>query len=278
MAGDAQKKVRGGSVLTGDSRVPLYQQIFVILRNKIQSGELRAGDWIAGENDLCQEFGVSRITARRALNELAESGLVERQQGRGTQVLARAAAGPMVTAMDGLLESVGHIGRTTTVDVLNHGKVAAGREVGAALDVAPDAIVVRSVRVRLLGDAPMSYLVTWVPDDIGALIAGQDMSQTPLLLLLEEAGVDVNAAHQTITATVADAEVAMALDIPAGAPLIELRRIVRDSDGRAVEFIKVLYRPDVYRFEMAMRRVEGQVGKTWSSQENVALEGPVKDV
>lgn len=276
MAKTVQDQTVGGSasILRSETRVPLYQQIFVILRNKIQAGELRPGDAVAGENDLCGEFGVSRITARRALNELAQSGLVERQRGRGTRVLASPAIAPMVASIDGLLENVGHIGRTTTVSVLDFGQVAAGREVGEALQQAPTDPVIRAVRVRHLAEAPMCYLVTWVPLDIGALIAGQDMSQTPLLLLLEQAGVAVDAARQTITATIADPEVAPALGIPAGAPLIEVRRIVSDTAGRPVEYIKILYRPECYRFEMAMRRVEGQVGKTWSSDQNIALEGP----
>lgn len=270
-----KQEVAGESpILRADTRVPLYQQIFVILRNKIQSGELQEGQIIAGEKELCEEFGVSRITARRALNELAQSGLVERQRGRGTRVLPRSNAQPLVASMDGLLENVQHIGRTTTVRVLQHGKVRAGYEAAQALAVDDATEVIRSVRVRDLAEAPMSYLVTWVPEDIGALIAGQDMSRTPLLLLLEAAGVDVARAHQTVTATIADPEVALALGIPAGAPLIDVRRVVSDRQGRPVEYIRILYRPEYYRFEMTMQRVEDRVGKRWASGDQIALEGP----
>ncbi|MEX0280797.1 MAG: GntR family transcriptional regulator [Arenibacterium sp.] len=262
------------TVLRTDTKVPLYQQIFVILQNKIQSGELAAGETIAGEKELCDEFGVSRITARRALNELAQSGLVDRKRGRGTRVLAQSNVQPLVASMDGLLENVQHIGRTTTVRVLKHGKARAGIDVARALDVDEAATVVRSIRVRDLAEAPMSYLMTWVPEDIGELIAGQDMSRTPLLLLLEEAGVDVTRAQQTVTATIADPEVALALDIPAGAPLIDVRRIVSDRTQRPVEYIRILYRPEFYRFEMTMQRVEGQVGKRWTASDDIALEGP----
>ena len=253
------------SVLDEATGVPLYQQIFVILRNKIQSGELSPGDMVSGEQDLCQEFGVSRITARRALNELAQNGLVERRRGSGTRVLAQAAGPPLIASIDGLFENVGHIGRTTAVRVLRHGPVLAGQDAAAALNIDPAAQLIRAVRVRLVNDTPICFLETWVPEDISALIADQDMSQTPLLLLLEQAGVEVATARQSISATVADPEVALALGIPAGAALIEVRRVVADVTGRAVEYIKILYRPEHYRFEMAMRRVDGQVGKTWAS-------------
>jgi len=260
-------------VLDTRSGVPLYQQIFVILQNKIQSGELRKGDTVATEQEICTEFGVSRITARRALNELATRGLVKRQRGRGTRV-AEGPAQPVDASIDGLLENVGHIGRTTTVEVLRNGEVPAGREAATALGLAPGDTVIRAVRVRHLEKAPMSYLVTWVPPDIGAQISGQDMSNTPLLLLLEEAGVPVATARQTITATLADAEVSGALNVPAGAPLIEVRRIVYDIQERAVEYIKILYRPELYRFEMTMHRISGANGRVWHAQDQGTLDAP----
>lgn len=271
---EIQKVEDDGPILGNDTRVPLYQQIYVILRNKIQSGEWAEGEMIAGEKELCEEFGVSRITARRALNELAEGGLVERQRGRGTRVLAQRSTQPLVASMDGLLENISHIGRTTTVRVLRHGKLRAGRDVAEALAIDPAETVVRSIRVRDLADAPMSYLMTWVPQDIAALISGQDMSRTPLLLLLESAGVEVATARQRVSATVADPEVALALGIPAGAPLIDVRRVVLDRAGRAVEYIRILYRPEYYHFEMTMERVEDQVGKRWASGDRIELEGP----
>lgn len=247
--------------------MPLYQQIFVLLRNQIQSGDLAPGARVMGEAELCAAFGVSRITARRALNELALQGLVERTRGRGTMVKPRRAPDPMRATFDGLMENVGHIGRTTSVRVLHRGLEPASREVAAQLQVTPGAPVLHARRVREIGGQSMSYLATWVPPDIAALIAGQDMSATPLLLLLEAAGVPVAGATQTITATLADAVAAAALGVPAGSPLIDVRRTVTDRDDRPVEFIKILYRPELYRFQMSMRRVTGENGRKWDTGE-----------
>jgi len=85
------------------------------------------------------------------------------------------------------------------------------------------------------------------------------------LVVLERAGVDVASARQTISATVADAQVASALSIHAGAPLIEVRRVVRDAADRPVEYIRVLYRPDLYRIEMSMRRIREKEGMRWAA-------------
>ncbi len=261
--------------LNPETGVPLYQQIFVILRNKIISGELSPGEKVMSEQELCLRFGVSRVTARGALTKLAESGLVERQRGSGTRVASRIETKrPVVASMDGLIENVGHIGRTTDVRVLEHGQAPASGECAAALDVDRGTMVQRAIRVRVHDGTPMTYLVTWIPADVAALIEGQDMSATPLLLLLENAGIPVESARQSISATVADSEIAAALGIAAGSPLIEVRRVVSDSSGRPIEYIKVLYRPEFYQFEMNLRRVEQGDGRAWSSDQAVTLAVP----
>lgn len=268
-AGSVSSREGGGdrpnARLDPGAPVPLYHQIFVILRNRIYGGQIAAGDMVPGEQDLCQEFGVSRITAKRALNELADAGLVVRERGRGTRVIKRPPAPAVTASIEGWLENVSLMGIATEAKVLEFGYVPANEDVAAALEVAAGSEVQRAVRVRSLDDAPMSFLVTYVPKDIGRQYDREDLGVTPLLHLLERAGVDVASARQTISASIADAEVAGALSIHAGAPLIEVRRVVRDAADRPVEYIRVLYRPDLYRFEMSMRRVPAEEGMRWST-------------
>lgn len=255
-----------GIRLDSSNAVPLYRQIHTILANRIADGTLAPGETVPGEAAICDEFGVSRITARRALNDLAAEGLVVREQGRGTRVAAQRRAPVLSATLEGLFENVGHIGRTTTVEVLDFRYLPASAAVAAALEIAPGARVQRAVRVRKLAGRAMSYLVTTVPEAVGRLVEGQDLSETPLLLLLERAGVPVASATQTISATLADPEIALALDVSAGSPLIEVNRLIRDDRDRPVEMIRVLYRPDLYRFEMRMQRVPGQNGSSWRAE------------
>jgi len=87
-----------------------------------------------------------------------------------------------------------------------------------------------------------------------------------MLLLMELAAVNVASARQTVSGSLADSDVASALSVHAGTPLIEVRRVVRDSSGRPVEYIRVLYRPDIYRFEMSMNRVREREGMRWATE------------
>lgn len=259
--------------LDASTGVPLYQQLRLILQGQIEAGDLAPGAKVMGEAALCAQFNVSRITARRALNDLADSGLVVRERGRGTRVALESAGGPVSAPLDGLLDSVGHIGRTTTVRVERAGYEDAGVEVATRLQIAPGDRVLHALRLRFLGDQPMSRVQTWVPEDIGARVEALDLSATPLLILLEQAGIAVTSARQTISATLADASAAVALGVPAGAALLDVRRVVCDDQGRPVEFIKILYRPDLYRYQMAMSRVTDDSGTRWNSDGTGAL-GP----
>lgn len=265
LSGGEERGTRPQAKLDPNARVPLYHQIFLILRNRIYDGTIAPGDLVPGEQELCLDFGVSRITARRALNELADAGLVVRERGRGTRVVMRPPVPAVTSSIEGWLENISLMGIATEARVLDFAYVAANGEIASALEVEPGTEVQRAERVRLLDGEPMSFLVTYVPADIGRQYDREDLNRYPLLQLLERAGVDVASARQTISAALADDFVASALDVNPGAPLIDVRRIVRDVRERPIEFIRVLYRPDLYRFEMSMRRVREKDGARWTT-------------
>ena len=134
---------------------PLYHQIFLILHGQIVEGRLAAGAQVPGEEELARQFNVSRITARRALAELAVEGLVTRSRGRGTHVTARDHEPPPVHGgVEGLIENLMAMGLKTQVTLLDFGYEPAAPDVAAALQVAPGAEVQRAVRIRSLADGP----------------------------------------------------------------------------------------------------------------------------
>jgi GntR family transcriptional regulator len=247
--------------------MPLYHQIYLILRQKILGGDFSYDDRIPSELGLVEEYEVSRITARRALDELAKEGLVKRERGKGTRVQFRRPTLPLESSVEGLLENLLAMGLETDVKLIDFEYVSANDEVAKALDCDQGTIVQRAVRVRSFDTGPFSYLVTYVPQDIGSNYDSNDLATQPLLQLLERSGVVVEGAQQRITATLADADVADLLETEVGIALLEIRRIVTDSDGRPVEYIRGLYRPDRYQYNMVLSRVQGQGedSNTWSS-------------
>ena len=246
-------------------KTPLYHQIFLILRGQIEEGRLAPGALVPGEEELARQFHVSRITARRALAELAAEGLVTRGRGRGTHVTPRNEPPPIRAGVEGLLENLFAMGLKTRVTLVEFGFEPAAPDVAAALQIRAGEEVQRAVRVRSLEAGPFSYLTTFVPADIGRKFTRRQLEQQPLLSLLELSGVTIDSAVQTISATLADTRVAPLLMTSVGAPLLRISRVVQDRGGRPVEYIVGLYRPDRYQFRMSLDRVRGEEQNTWSA-------------
>ena len=244
---------------------PLYHQVYLVLRNKILTGAYGFDSLMPSEQETAEMFGVSRITAKRALNDLAGDGLVVRERGRGTRVVYKAPTPPVQASVEGLLENLLAMGLKTEVILLAFDYVRPDDKVARVLHCDDGAMVQRAVRVRCLEGEPFSYLTTFVPEEIGRSYSREDLSAQPLLTLLERSGVDVSRAEQTISATIADAQVAQALDLDFGAPLLSIRRIVYNQNERPVEFISALYRPDRYQYQMMLSRVGDGNTRSWSA-------------
>ena len=240
------------------------KQVYLILRDRILSGALGFGAKLPTENELAEYYAVSRVTVRRALGELARERFIERRRSAGTRVIYRAAPAPVVADISGVLVNIADMGRRTAVKLLSFDYVPAAGAVAEALGVDAETLLQRSIRVRSVDRVPFSYLTTHVPESVAVTFTKQELASRPLLELLERAGVKVENARQRIGAGLATPDVAQALDIRAGSPLIELVRVVFDQSGRAVEHLHALYRPDRYAFEMDLVRSVASGTKAWS--------------
>ena len=241
------------------------RQIYLVLRDRIMSGAMIFGARLPNENDLARAHGVSRVTVRRALSELQREHLIERRRSTGTSVVYRPSPARMTADISGVLANLADMGRSTTVQLLSFDYVQASGTAAAALGVSDHESLQRSVRVRSVDGLPFSYLLTHVPERIGVTFSAKDLADRPLLELLERSGVKVERATQRISAGLAAPDVAHALGVKTGSPLIELVRTVYDRDGRGVEHLHALYRPDRYSFEIDLVRSGSARKKSWSA-------------
>ena len=246
------------------------RRIFLLLRERIVSGELAPGARLPGEPQLAAENGVSRVTIRRALDQLVAEGLLSRRPGAGTYVCARRVQ-PIVADLSNTLAHLVEMGRSTSVRLLSFAYVTPPDPIARALGLGLGERTQRSVRVRMIDGLPFSYLTTHVPERVGLTYSEADLAGTPLLELLERSGVVVECASQTIGATLAGPEPADALGVEIGSPLISMSRVVRDQGDRGVEHLHALYRPDRYSFQMELVR-DGRSGeRRWSPRSSLRL-------
>jgi GntR family transcriptional regulator len=239
-------------------------RLYLLLKERITSGALAPGERLPSEPSLAAAHGLSRVTIRRALQGLSRDGLITRQPGAGTFVAdARGAQAPMVADLSNMLAHLAAMGSATQVRLLSFGYGVPPAPIAEALRLEPGERTQNAVRVRLLDGAPFSYLVTHVPERIGSTYTEADLACRPLLELLERSGVVADKADQTISATLAGPDTAEALGVEIGSALVSLVRVVRDADGRGVEHLSALYRPDMHAFHMELTRTGDVSNRHW---------------
>lgn len=246
--------------------LPKYHQVYLVLREQLADGRFERG--VPGEMHLMKEFGVARVTVRKALERLVTDGLIERSPGRGTVPVARrATAGRAAPQFTGLLENIVDMGLRTSVKVLRCEVLPATDAVARQLDLLPGTPVQKAVRVRSTRLGPLSHITTHVPQAIAKGFGRRELARKPILMLLESSGVVIGRARQSISARLADAEVARLLQVDVGSALLAVQRLVFDADDRPVQWLQGLYRPDRYQYQMQLSRVGGIDAKLWVSEE-----------
>ncbi len=240
------------------------RRVYLLLRDDIAAGHHAEGSVLPSEQRLAKIHGVSRVTVRRALEALARDGLIQKKTGAGSIVRAATSSDSHITAdMVTLMPQIVQMGRETSARLLAFSYGQAPKPVQAALSLTSDERVQTAIRVRSTDGVAFSHLTTYVPEAISKNYSEADLATTPLFELLERSGVDVAAAHQSVTAALATPDVAEALNISVGSALLALTRVMRDDQGGGIEYLSALYRPDMFRLDMALTRVGGQENRHW---------------
>lgn len=230
--------------------VPLYHQIFLLLRDEIISGQRPFGTLVPTEQELSQIYGVSRITTRRALDELAQNRLVERKRRVGSRVVFQPPSPPIEASIEQALESLLTLGRATKVKLIELTEEEAEPPLTYSLGLLAHDKVIRAVRVRWLDDQPLGCVVSYVPSRLGKVFTRAELESVPMLALLERAGLKIGTASQTISATSADATLASMLGVEIWAPILRISRTVYDVAGGAILFTLAQYRADRYQIRL----------------------------
>jgi GntR family transcriptional regulator len=259
-----QKTSGKAAPVSTDAGVPLHRQLFLVLHDEIDRGVIAPGDPLPTEQTLCDQFGVSRITVRRALADLAEQGYIERRQGVGSFVREHGPAEPTDVSdvlragrsyMDGLRQSQFE----TEVEVVELGARRPPRSIGEALGTSGELLhIVRVRRQRRTGE-PLIVSDAWLPNELAELLTESALLRSPLYELLSDAGVVMDRVQHEITAEIAGPRNAHLLDTAIGAALLRLNRLVSVA-GAPHHQLSVLLSPSRSRVVMSQSAAELETG------------------
>jgi GntR family transcriptional regulator len=246
------------TVLSTDAGVPLHRQLFLVLHDEIDRGVMAPGDALPTEQTLCDQFGVSRITVRRALADLAEQGYIERRQGVGSFVREHAPSEPEPAGrsyMDGLRQTQFE----TEVDIVELGARRPPRPIAEALENSGELLhIVRVRRQRRTGE-PLIVTDAWLPAYLSDTLTESALLRAALYELLADAGVVVDRVQHEITAEIAGPRNANLLDTAIGAALLRLNRLAFVG-GAPHHHVSVLLSPNRSRVVMSQSAAELETG------------------
>jgi DNA-binding GntR family transcriptional regulator len=217
---------------------PQYRQIEQALRERISA--LPPGAKLPSDTDLCAEFGVSRMTARNAMERLAADGLIRREPGRGSFVTAPPAhrrANRLMT----FSREMRRAGRVPSSRLLARVVRPATASEAATLGLAPRHLIVYLRRLRLADDEPIAIESTVLVGATAEAVMAADLAAGSLHEALGRAGFVLDRGTGTISAAAASAEDAHLLGIRDGEPLLIERRVIVDGHGRRIEATESRY-------------------------------------
>lgn len=228
-----------------DSPVPIYHQLVQKLTRLILSGALGPGQRLPSETELAASLGISPMTARQALSTIEKNGLIRRQRGVGSFVLARMFDRPL-DQLIGFSQDMKERGIAASSRILRFERAMAPT---AAIEfgvVDPGTPMLRVKRLRMANQQPVA-----VQD---AYFAGVDFPRSDLdragsvYSVLHDLDIHPARAEEWIDAVSAQAEESHLLDIAVGSPMLRLRLLTWTDDDRFVEYSHAVFRADLYQF------------------------------
>ena len=221
----------------------LHRQVFLILRDQILRGHYLPGIMIPNEEALCALFGVSRITVRRAVADLATTGLLQKRHGLGTFVAADLLP-PREPVSLGFIDSLRKSASVTDMEVISVENAQLPTDIAEQLDLVAGVMAVRAVRLRRREGKPVIATEAWVPGKIGSKITRRALEKQAFYELLIAQGIKLGRIVQEITAIAASASLAQRLDTELGSPLLKISHVLHDTDRHPVAHLAIYMCPE----------------------------------
>jgi GntR family transcriptional regulator, N-acetylglucosamine utilization regulator len=234
--------------------LPRYYQLKEIIRERIRRGEWVPGGLIPSERELCERYGISRMTARQSITELVNEGLLYREQGKGTYV-GRPKIAQQLLRLTGFTEDMRARQQRPGAKVLAAEMWPADEPTAERLRVRTGQPVFRLRRLRLADAEPLALETSCISFIGCERLLADDLERDSLYHLLEVAyDVPPLEAEQELEADLAGEGEARLLDVAVGTPVLRTRRVTLTRRNQPVEYATSVYRGDKYRFYTRMVR------------------------
>lgn len=245
-------------VLDAQNPIPLYFQLKSIIENQIISGELKPGERIPSENTLCEQYQISRTTARQAITELVNSGKVVRAQGRGSYV-AEYPNNKLLYRLTGFSADMKKQGFLPSSTMLEFKVMLPTPDIARMLRINPSDAIIYINRLRLIDGHPMGVEYTHMPFNRFPGLMDEDLEKNSLYeTLINKFNTVPSRITINLEAVVNDQKLCNLLRIKKEIPLLRITDITFDQNERLIEYSTSIYRGDRYSFQVEINKYENE--------------------
>lgn len=236
-------------MLNKNSLIPLYIQLENILIELIKE-EMRVGDIIPSENELAKKYSVSRMTAKKAIDNLTIKGLVERVKGKGTFVVEQDKKIELpLNKLRGFTQRVKEIGLIPKNIVPIFEKRRADKKIASILNIEEDTEVWYMERVRKIGEIPAVFEQSYIAVDLLPNLSREELLKSKFEYVKKQ-GLEIDNSERNISAEIPDDYVASFLQLKRNEPILLAECMTHLKDGRVLEYSKIFYNQKKYRFKL----------------------------
>ncbi len=237
-----------------DNPIPLHYQIKEILQEMIENEELRPGQLIPTERELCEIQGVSRMTINKAIMSLVNEGLVYREQGKGTFV-SIAKVNHEISELKGFTEQMKENGVISKTKILSFKVIEATKKYRLELKMPEEENkIIEIKRLRFSDEQPVAIETAWLPYYLFEGMT-KDMIENKSLykIFCEKYGYRPDKAKQTIEPTMLNEYESKLLNQEMSALALIFRRTTYLENQTPIEYTKAIYRSDKYKYQINLK-------------------------
>lgn len=232
------------------AQTPLYRKVQESLLDRIN--RMQIGEMLPPEPELEHEFSVSRATVRRAIENLVQSGVLEKRQGRGTTIRDHPEAQDVGRVYSWKAE-MARRGVESSSRLLSIGRDKPSRRIAQELRLSADELVVVVSRLQLVKGAPIALIVNtlrerYVPDLVERGLPAESLYEE----LTGRYGLSLAGGEETIGAREATAIEASLLEVPEGSALLNVRRVTSLRGNVPFEVVDMAARGDKYKYHATL--------------------------
>lgn len=231
----------------------LYKKVMQDLRSRIDSDEFSIGDTLPTEKKLIEQYAVSRITIRKAIDELVNLGLVQKRQGAGSTIIGKTLISSMLTlksTSEYLLEAGTHL----EYKICEFALIDADEDLAQILHIQTGDKVYFIRRFKLINDLPSVYEDSYMPMDLYPKMNVMSMEGSKYQYLEDELGFEIDGAYQDFEAIMPDKHMCDTLDVDPNKPLVCVLSTGILKDGTVFEYTKIVSKSDTMSYRHYLQR------------------------